>query len=178
MNLGSAERARGQSVKPELDGVAAHKFLSQIGGVSFGCFSGRREWLLTSGLVINNPNTGAGELRIARSSLREDEIDSAINSKFISAAQPKQLGRFQSPFRRHSRPAFHFCQLAREKIGQSKSITPPGAPPIGHGPFAGRAKIDNRFSESARSASDPFAHLVARWKIDKAVFFVGSGDFG
>src|SRR5436190_13113356 len=42
MNFGSAELARGQSVKSELNSVATHEFLSQVGGARIRCFSGRR----------------------------------------------------------------------------------------------------------------------------------------
>jgi hypothetical protein len=108
--------------------------------------------------------------------VREDKIDPSVDSDFVSVIQRKQLGRFQFPLGRHSRPAFHFCQLAPQKISQCISVTPPGGPPIRHGSAAARAKIDNPFSESMRSVSYPFAHLVARRKIDKGIFFFRTGN--
>src|SRR5437762_10848525 len=74
MNFGSAELARGQSVEAELNSITADEFFSQIGGARFR-FSGGRQRLLASSLVINNPNVSPGELRIVRLSLGEDEID-------------------------------------------------------------------------------------------------------
>src|SRR5438874_12997910 len=176
MNFGSAELARGQSVEAELNGITADEFLSQIGGARFRCFSGRRQRLLASSFVIDNPNVSPGELRIVRLSLGEDEIDPAADSKFVPIVQGKELGRLQFPLRRHSWPGIRFRQLAREKISQRKGITPAGAPPIGHDSAGDGTKVDNRFSKSLRSASNPFAHLVAGWKIDKSVLFFRSGD--
>src|SRR5438876_10980355 len=91
VKLGSTELTRGQSVEAELNGVTAHEFFSQVGGARFRCFSGRRERLWTSSLVIDDPNTGAGQLRIVRSSLREHEIDPATDSKLVSVVQRKKL---------------------------------------------------------------------------------------
>ena len=178
MNLGSAELTRGQSVKSELNGVTAHEFFSQIGGARFRCLSGRGERLHVSGFVIDDPNIGTGQLRIVRLSLGKNEIDPAAESKFVPVVQGKELGRFQFPLRRHPRPAFHFRQLASEKISQRKGITPAGSPPIGHGSAGDDTKINNRFSESLRSASDPFGHLIACRKIDKGVFLFRSGNLG
>src|SRR5438132_5563709 len=84
MNFGSAELARGQSVEAELNGITADEFFSQIGGARFRCFSGRREGLLASSLVINNPNVSPGELRIVRLSLGEGEIDAGGAWKFVA----------------------------------------------------------------------------------------------
>src|SRR6185503_5693867 len=83
MNLGGTEFTRGQSVKAELNAVAAHEFLSQIGGARLWCLSGRSERLHIAGFVIYDPNMGAAELRIARLSLGEDEIDPAADAKLV-----------------------------------------------------------------------------------------------
>src|SRR5947207_10306172 len=167
MNFGGAELSRGQSVEAELNGITGDEFFSQIGGARFRCFSGRRQRLLASSLVINNPNVSPGQLRIVWLLLGEDEIDPTADSKFVPIVQGKELGRFQFPLRRHSWPGIRCSQLAREQISQRKSVTPSRAPPIGHSSAGDGTKIDNRFSKPLRSASNPFAHLVCRLLLEK-----------
>src|SRR5437868_7024585 len=48
VNFGGAELARGQSVEPELDGVAADELFSQIGHARLRRSPGRRQRLLAS----------------------------------------------------------------------------------------------------------------------------------
>src|SRR5207253_725572 len=110
--------------EPELDGVAADEFFSQIGHARLRRSPGRRQRLLASSFVIDDPNIGAGQLRIVWLLLGENEIDPAADSKFVPIVQGKELGRFQFPLRRHSWPGIRFRQLAREKISQRKGITP------------------------------------------------------
>src|SRR5207248_8763087 len=122
VNFGGAELARGQSVEAELNGITADEFFSQIGGARFRCFSGRREGLLASSLVINNPNVSPGELRIVRLSLGEDEIDPAADSKFVPIVQRKKLSRLQFPLRRHSWPGIRFRQLLGRKSASARAL--------------------------------------------------------
>ena len=101
-----------------------------------------------------------------------------MDAKFASVMQRNEVWRFQIPFRGHLRPVFYFRQFAPETVGERERVGPTRRPPIGNGSAAGRAKVDDRFPESPRSLCDPFVHFIARWEIDKNIFFRRSSDLG
>src|ERR1051326_3347672 len=104
LNVARAEFARGQPIESELNRIAAHKLLPQFRDSRVGSSRGNRKRFRVSRFVIDDPQRSAGELRIRRASLRENEIDPASDAKFVSCRERHFL-RFEVPFGGELRPA-------------------------------------------------------------------------
>src|SRR5947209_20092668 len=98
LHIGRAERAGGQSVKPELDRVAPNKLLSNLCDARLGRSSGDAERPHVAGFVINDPERVIGE-SASRFFLRKDQIDAAADTKFFSDCE-RHLLRVELPFSR------------------------------------------------------------------------------